>query len=311
MSVGGAADKNILVIRAADGTWKKMPVRMLRQNGPTLSTIIEGQIDRGLAMDASDNLWALVRDPIYKGVLSLANSGAVDSVAEYFLTSADGLPSNDVKTIVVDHDNSIWVGTDKGIGIILDPSNPTRTGAIAAYKPLSGNVINTIAVDPLNQKWIGTTEGVVLLSPDGTQQLASYTVQNTAGKLISNDVRSIAVDGTTGTVYFGTTLGLASLTTPAAAPLVAFEEISVYPNPYRVPSATPLTIDGLVANSSIKILTIDGRVVRDIQSPGGRVAFWDGTDKDGNNVSSGIYIVVAASDDGTQVAKGKVAVLRK
>ncbi len=311
MSVGGAADKNILVARTADGAWHKMPVRMLRQNGPSLSTLIADQIDRALAVDASDNLWALVRDPIYKGVLSLANGGALDSVASYFLTTADGLPSNDVRTLVIDQDNTVWVGTDKGVGIILDPSNPTRSGAVAAYKPLSGNVINTIAVDALNQKWIGTTEGVVLLSPDGTQQLASYTVDNTGGKLISNDIRSIAIDPTTGTVYFGSVLGLASVTTPASAPVLSFDKISVYPNPFKVPSGAPLTIDGLVANSSIKILTIDGRLVRDILSPGGRVAFWDGTDTEGHTVSSGIYIVVAASEDGSQVAKGKVAVLRK
>ena len=129
------------------------------------------------------------------------------------LTINDGLPSNEVKTIVVDRDNDVWVGTDRGIAIILDPSNPRRNGGIAAYKPLNGLVINTIAVDPLNQKWVGTTDGVFLLTPDGTQILASYTVDNTAGKLMDNDVKSIAVDGKTGTVYFGTAFGLASLTT--------------------------------------------------------------------------------------------------
>ena len=96
--------------------------------------------------------------------------------------------------------------------------NPKRKGGIAAYKPLTGQMINTIAVDALNQKWVGTNEGVILLSADGTQVLAQYTVQNTGGKLIDNDIKSIAVDPGTGTVYFGTRSGLASLTTPAAAP---------------------------------------------------------------------------------------------
>ena len=311
MTIAAAADRNILVARTSDGTWKRMPVHIGTPSGPTLATIIGESIDRSLAVDAYDNLWALVRDPARLGVISMANGGAIDSVARVYLSSADGLPSNDIRTIVVDHDNTIWVGTDKGIGIILDPANPTRNGAIAAYRPLDGLVINTIAVDPLNQKWVGTSEGAVLLSPDGTQELASYTVDGTGGKLIDNDVKSIAVDPKTGTVYFGTVSGLASLTTPAAAPKTAFEGLTVYPNPFKIPGQKQLTIDGLVENSSLKILTIDGRLIRDLTTPGGRVGYWDGKDANGNDVASGIYIIVAYSEDGSQVANGKVAVLKQ
>jgi len=202
------------------------------------------------------------------------------------------------------------VGTDKGIGIILDPSNPLRTGAVAIYKPLFGLVVNTIAVDPLNQKWVGTTAGVFLLSPDGTQQLASYTVENTGGKLIDNDVKSIGVDENTGTVYFGTNSGLASLTTSAAAPKTSFDELRVYPNPYYVPGSVPLTVDGLMENSTLKILTADGALVREVQTPGGRIGYWDGTDQSGSVVASGIYIIAAFSDTGASV-NGKVAVIHR
>ncbi len=305
------ADRNVLIVRTAGGSWVRMPVRLGGPTGPRLSTIIQGTIDRALAVDAFDNLWALVRDPVNPGVMSMANAGSIDSVAPYFLNSGNGLPSNDIRTIVVDHDNTIWVGTDKGIGIILDPANPTRNGAIAVYHPLDGLVINTIAVDPLNQKWVGTSEGAVLLSPDGTQELASYTVDATNGKLIDNDVKSIAVDPKTGTVYFGTISGLASLTTPAAAPKVSFSGLNVYPNPFLVPNPKPLTVDGLVENSSLKILTVDGRLVRDLSTPGGRIGYWDGKDQNGNDVASGIYIIVAYSEDGSQVANGKVAVVKQ
>ena len=311
LTTGGQNDRRILDVRRAEGTWSISGIHINSPSGPALTTIIEGTVDRALAVDAYDNIWAAVRDGTYQGVASLANAGSIDSVANVFLTVANGLPSNDIRTIVVDQDNTIWVGTDKGIGIILDPLNPTRTGAVAAYWPLQGLVINTIAVDPLNQKWVGTSEGAILLSADGTQELASYTVESTSGKLMDNNVRSIAVDPTSGTVYFGTASGLASLTTPAAAPRASFNELNIYPNPYRVPNSTPLTVNGLVQNSNIKILTIDGRLVRDLTTPGGRIGFWDGKDKDGNTVSSGIYIIVAYSEDGSEVANGKVAVLRR
>jgi hypothetical protein len=308
MSVVLAADKNLLVTRRADGTWKTIPVSI---NGNKLTSLMDRPVDRCLAVDAFDNLWAIVRDGAFRGIISLGNAGTLDSTAAFHITSANGLPSNEVKTIVVDGDNDIWVGTDRGITIILDPSNPTRKDAIAAYKPLNGLVINTIAVDPLNQKWVGTTEGVFLLSPDGTQTLASYTVENTQGRVIDNDVKTIGIDQKTGTVYFGTLYGMASLTTAAAAPKASFDVLTIYPNPFFIPAATQLTVSGLVKNASMKIVAIDGRVVRDIKSPGGLVGFWDGKDGEGEFVSSGVYIVIASAEDGSAVATGKIAVIKQ
>jgi ligand-binding sensor domain-containing protein len=281
-------------------------------DGSSLNTLTEPAVDHALAVDAYDNIWSVVRDPSFRGVMSLQNRGRIDSVVRVQVTSADGLPSDDIRTIVADRDNDLWVGTDKGIGIILDPLNPKRKDGIASYKPLPGQVVNTIAVDPLNQKWVGTTEGVILLSPDGTLVLAQYTVQNTGGKLINNDIKSIAVDPRSGTVYFGTAQGLASLTTAAVAPRESFDGLTMYPNPFRTPSTTPLTIDGLVAGSRVKILSIDGSLVRDLATPGGRIGFWDGKDEGGRDVPSGVYYVVGYSpEESKNVATGKVAVIRK
>jgi len=307
-SIINPTNRRTLVVRTGSGQWLTLPTIV---NGTRISWLADTPVDKELAVDAFDNLWAIVREQALRGVMTLNNRGRIDSVAAFLVTSAHGLPSDDIRTIVVDRENDIWVGTDKGIGIILDPENPQRQGGIAAYKPLTGLVINAIAVDALNQKWVGTNEGVVLLSADGTQALANYTVQNTQGKLIDNDVKSIGVDQASGTIYFGTLVGLSSLTTTAAAPMAVFDEIKVYPNPYHVPSDRPLTIDGLVENSSLKILTSDGRLVRDLKTPGGRIGFWDGKDFEGRDVASGIYVIVAYSEDGSRTANGKVAVLRK
>jgi hypothetical protein len=316
MSVILARDKNVTVVRRADGTWVTLPVKF--STGPANTLLDDRLVDRQMVVDAAENLWSVIRDDLYRGIFALGNRGGIDDSVETFLNATDGLPSSDVRTIVVDRDNDIWVGTDKGIGIILDPSNPKRSGSIASYKPLDEvGLINTIAVDALNQKWVGTPQGAFLYSQDGTQQLASYTVENTKGKLIDNDVKSIAIDSKTGTVYFGTLNGLASLTTSAVAPVASFSQLHIYPNPYRIPGAgtggdrIPLTVDGLVANSNLKILSIEGRVVRELGTPGGRIGFWDGRDAEGRDVASGIYIVAAFAEDGSQVASGKVAVVRK
>ncbi|HUI09927.1 MAG TPA: two-component regulator propeller domain-containing protein [Bacteroidota bacterium] len=306
-TIVASADGRILGVRTPAGAWRHVPVYV---NGIKASTLQDRPVNRCLAVDASDNLWACVKDPALKGVIALANGGTIDSVAAVHINGSNGLPSDNASTIVVDRDNEIWVGTDRGIAIILDPSNPLRSGAIATYRPANGLTVNAIAVDPLNQKWVATSEGVILYTPDGTQALASYTVESTNGKLIDDDVKSIAVDPSTGTVYFGTTGGLAALTTDAVAPKAQFGKLSVYPNPYIVPNASTLTVDGLVANSSIKILTIDGRLVREIKTSGGRVGFWDGRDDQGNVVASGVYIIAGFTEDGSQAGTGKVAVIR-
>jgi flagellar hook assembly protein FlgD len=56
---------------------------------------------------------------------------------------------------------------------------------------------------------------------------------------------------------------------------------------------------------------VDGKLIKEIITPGGKVGLWDGTDSDGSYVSSGIYIVAAYSEDGNEVGIGKIAVVRK
>jgi hypothetical protein len=225
------------------------------------------------------------------------------------LTTTEGLTSNAVWCVAVDRQGEVWVGSDQGITILFDPLFPRQR--MAVYHPLRDQIIQAIAVDALNNKWVGTKQGAVLLSPDGTSILAQYTVASTDGKLLDDDVASIAIDHEAGTVYFGTEKGLSALSTAAVNPVRSFEELAISPNPYLLPSQLPLTIDGLVQNATLKVLTVEGKLVREIKTPGGRVGFWDGRDAEGNLASTGIYLVVAFSEDGSKVTTGKVAVVRK
>ncbi|MBI5216913.1 MAG: hypothetical protein HY960_14260 [Ignavibacteriae bacterium] len=220
----------------------------------------------------------------------------------------DGLTDNEVTAVAIDNDGSLWVGTNQGINIIVDPAVPYR---ILPYHPLSGKRVNDILVDPLNQKWVATEQGVYLWSPDGTTVLEHFTVESTQGKLPDDRVSSLTIDNNTGTLYFSTEAGLATLTTPAVAPVPSFGELKIFPNPFLLPSSSELTIDGLVEGSTLKVFTVSGNLVKEISTPGGRVGFWDGLDEEGNVVASGVYIVAAFSKDGTAVGKGKVAVVRK
>jgi ligand-binding sensor domain-containing protein len=240
---------------------------------------------------------------------ALSVSGTAINGGWGLMTTADGLPNNTVLALTVDQDNSIWVGTDLGVTIITDPLNPLKS-MISSY-PLREQSIQAIAVDGLNDKWIGTKEGVFVVNSDGTQLLSQYTVLNTGGKLVDNDVRSIAIDQRHGIAYFGTQNGMSSLQIPAVQPQKAYTKLEFGPNPYTLPSTQPLTINNLVSNSTIKILSVNGTLIFEFSAQGGGRAFWDGRDRRGNYVPTGIYFVVAFADNGNQVANGKVAVVRK
>ena len=124
------------------------------------------------------------------------------------LSKDDGLLSNIVLSLAIDLDGVVWAGT--GLGVVYFP-DPLKPKSYYSSYPLQEQVIQSIAVDALNNKWIGTKEGIFVVNSDGTQLLQSYTVASTNKQLLSNDVRSIAIDQKRGIAYFGTEQGLSSL----------------------------------------------------------------------------------------------------
>jgi ligand-binding sensor domain-containing protein len=269
----------------------------------------------GLEIDAYGTKWLTNAKPSEVDAVGLyyynerGFPGSDPSTKWGWIGKESGLPSNKIYAIAVDASGEVWVGTDVGIGIILNPYS--LRPSLASYFPLRDQQINSIAVDALDNKWVATKRGVSVLSPDGTSIIVQYTVENTDAKLIDDDIVSLAIDSKTGTVYFGSEKGLSTLTTSAIAPVRSFDELTISPNPLYVPAAVPVTIDGLVQNSILKVLTIDGKLVREIKTPGGRIGFWDGTDISGRSVATGVYVIVAYSESGSQVAAGKIAVIRR
>jgi hypothetical protein len=218
------------------------------------------------------------------------------------------LSDSKVLSISLDLEGAIWIGLGLGAVIIPDPLNPTYRNTSF---PLREQVIQSIAVDAVNNKWIGTKEGVLVVNADGTQLIQSFTVASTNKRMLSNDVRTIAIDQKRGIAYFGTEQGLSGLAIEAVQTNRSYSELEVGPNPFILPSEQPLIIRNLIANSTIKILTVSGSVVTQFDAQGGGRAFWNGRDKNGAFVSSGIYFIVASAENGSQTVTGKVAVIRK
>ena len=187
---------------------------------------------------------------------------------------------------------------------------PRNDGTNLADYLLSGIDVTCMAIDGGGRKWFGTkANGVYLISADNMTQVKHITSSNSP--LLSDNILSIAINNTTGEVFFGTDKGLCSYmsdaTTPSDRP--SGDNTYAYPNPVKPGYTGPITIVGLSMNADVKIVTTNGVLVAEGTSNGGSF-IWDGKDKSGKPVASGVYMVESADEDGNNGVVCKVAIVR-
>lgn len=230
---------------------------------------------------------------------------------------------NQFNCMAEDKDQQIWCGTNEGLFVITNPQewfssdfrfhqikiNRDDDSGFADYL-LAGVDITCIAVDPSNRKWIGTsTNGVYLVTPDGQNTIFHFTEEDSP--LLSNNIRSIAVNPQTGRVMFGTDVGLCSYDAQVIEPeeTLTEENVLAYPNPVRPNTDAFVTIKGLTDGTEVKILSSAGNVVWGTKSTGGSVR-WNCNNMRGERVSSGVYHVVSNTVDASHTVVTRIVVLR-
>ena len=226
-----------------------------------------------------------------------------------------------VACIVEDLENNLWIGTDQGPFMIEKSSIingeapliqikvPRNDGTDYADYLLAGMNITSIAIDGGGRKWFGTNDnGVYLISADNMTQIQHFTAENS--KLLSDNVLSIAINQTSGEVFFGTDKGLCSYISDATQTNTEMDADNVwaYPNPVEPGYTGPITITGLTLNADVKIVSSNGALVNEGRSNGGAYT-WDGCDKKGRRVASGVYMVVTATNTGEKGTVCKIAII--
>ncbi|MFZ4523211.1 MAG: two-component regulator propeller domain-containing protein [Bacteroidales bacterium] len=253
-------------------------------------------------------------------------------------TAGNGnIPGTTVLAMAEDKKGEIWVGTEKGVAVFYSPENVfsgenfdaqrilVTQGSYVQYL-LESETVTAIAVDGANQKWIGTDRGgVYLFSEDGTKEIFHFTAANSP--LLSDRITCIAINND-GNVFFGTDNGVISFRGSATPGTETNEDVYAFPNPVREGYEGCIAVRGLVNNAQVRITDVNGVLVFSGQAAsanissceslsgaqaqsgvyGGQVV-WDGRNFDGKKARTGVYLVFASDDTGSEKVVTKILII--
>lgn len=292
--------------------------QLLQDNrSPNLGNLLKPMIDSRNLLWFVNSYWE------YPAIICYdINNDAVKIFNQF--KNQDGIIYNigHVYGIKEDMEGNIWVATNLGPFILesdeIEKDNytfiqikvPRNDGTDYADYLLSNISIYDITIDDANRKWFSTeSNGVYLISADNLQQLQHFTNDNS--KLLSNTVYTSAINPNTGEVFFATENGLCSYMSDAtkANSEMTKDNVYAYPNPVDFSNYSGLiTITGLTFNADIKITNAAGFLIAEGRSNGGTFT-WDGRDKKGNRVGSGVYMVTTATNSGQKGTVCKIAII--
>jgi hypothetical protein len=312
------------MIKYSNGTFTSVPQPVLmkldeapfknKSNGFMCNMMIDRE---GYMWFVNDN-WALAA--LYRYNISTNTITAYEKIV-----NQDGIAIQNlyhVTSVVEDLENNIWIGTDQGPfmlerariengeSIFTQVKVPRNDGTNYADYLLSGIYIHDIVVDAAGRKWFATDgNGVYLISADNMTQLQHFTVENS--NLLSNTVLDIDINNETGEVFFGAANGLCSYMSDATTTYdeMTKDNVWAYPNPVTPDYQGLITVVGLTLNADVKILASNGALVAEGRSSGGTFT-WNGCDKNGDPVASGVYMVATAKADGSKGTVCKIAIVR-
>lgn len=290
------------------------PLKIIMEDGNSYEYSLGGQISnrrtRRILVDGNGIKWFAI-DGV--GIMAFDDNGTPDVMNDdqfRLLTTGENsgaLPSSIVEGMAIDLDNNLWAGTEEGLRVLFNTRNvfeadPGQYNFQRLLIEFGENVeivlgsthVTAIAVDGANRKWIGTANsGVFLFSSDGLTLIENFRSENSP--LLSNDILDITIDQLNGEVYFVTEQGLISYRSDASQGDRNYTNVKVFPNPVQPDYFGPVTIQGVAANSDVRITDVSGKLVYQTTSNGG-TATWDGKTLDGKRATTGVYLIWTAID---------------
>ncbi|MBC8376612.1 MAG: hypothetical protein H8E26_11255 [FCB group bacterium] len=292
---------------------------------------------KSIAIDDNDMIWlgSQVRTELQaSGGIDFLEivGGSLQSDMEInvsHLSTDSPLASNEILQLEVDTHNTLWILTPSGVQSMPLPerwltSSELRNHASLYMTPkeadyyyywqLTDYNITSFEVDQRGNRWfLSDNAGVHVLQDNGRWINGGYGYNTSNSGLLDNEIYSAAFDGETGQTYLSTPKGISILNTPFAQPKETYSSMHIYPQPFNPDIHEKVIIQGLMDNSSVRILTVQGTLVKELtylnDDVQGYEAQWDGRDEAGDKVGSGVYILFLFNDEG-EAASQKLAVLR-
>ena len=242
------------------------------------------------------------------------------------ISNPDVLPGNlaeaSVWSLVFDQMDFLWILNEKGIRgytfsvndnvITLDPLLKANDGiAIDFLSYISYNKGNRIRVDSQNNKWVITHQGVWVIKESMAYWPSEKGLNTGNSGLLSNIVYDVAFDNDKGLAYLATDKGISILQIPFADNPLKKQSMYISPNPFIMPDHEIVVIKNVPSGSIVKIITITGTLIKEIQLPFNQSQItWDGTNEQGEQVGTAVYLV-AAEHSSERNKVSKIAVIRK
>lgn len=303
---------------SASGQWSSIDLSSIKTNNAAgLNQVV---------VDQNNTVWIGTR----RNGVYVYNENGDRKKALIAAPNSGNLPDVNVRTIAIDDSNRVWIGTQSGMVVynnasgVFDNATPNANPVVIngdengfGERLLGDQTINSIVIDGAENKWFGTDNGgAIYTNPNGQKTLANFSMKNSP--LPSNKIVKIAVDRSSGKVYFATNNGMVAYNSNVSPFGAVLSEVYAYPNP-ALKNHQTITIDGrqgthLPKGTNVKILDVAGNLVYETnviegqELQGGKVV-WNKKNLAGNTVASGIYIVLLSSEDASETAVTKIAIV--
>ena len=228
-----------------------------------------------------------------------------------------GLDNNTIWSLISPEPEMVLVLTAQGLQRLTFSGDYTKVTPyfFTYFSGVPFGEGSKLVMDGRENIWVSSvTSGLYVLLANATPWPDWGGFRHDNSYLLSDAVTAVAIDDKRGLAFIATSKGINALRIPFAGKKQSYSKVKTFPSPFRIPSATPMVIDGLMDNSSLKIMTLSGKVLREIQSTSisvqGFQAFWDGKMNDGRYVGTGIYLVAIYAESGESKVT-KIAVIRE
>ena len=263
------------------------------------------QYPTDLVTDPSGQVWIAV-EAVRGGGLAILDPVTGATTFRSDTPGSGGLLNRNVRSMDVDREGNVWIGTDTGPAYFYSANEDAVIPIYEERFLLRDEKITAIEVDGGNRKWIGTEHGVWLVNPTGEAVEYHFNADNSP--LLSDVIYDIEIHDATGETFFATANGIVSFRSDATEGADGFTSVKIFPNPVTSDFGGLVGISGLTADAMVKITDVSGKLIWQARANGG-TATWNVRNYNGVRAHTGIYLVFASTQDGTDSIVGKIAII--